>query len=97
MLDIAKALAYLASQSPRNIDRKHSALVHNDVRSPNVFLVSLAEDAAVHAKLGDYGPARFAAGKLQMGLQSWQYLAPEVLDPRSAGFDVRADVCAICF
>ena len=67
--------------------------MHNDVRSPNVFLVSLDEKAAVHAKLGDYGLARFAAGKLKMGLQSWQYLAPEVLDPRSAGFDVRADVC----
>ena len=57
-----------------------------------MFLVSLAEEAPVRAKLGDYGLARFAAGKLQMGLQSWQYLAPEVLDSSSAGFDVRADV-----
>ena len=95
MVDIAAALHYLHSQRP--------ALVHNDVRPPNIFLVSLTTDSgAVHAKLADYGLSRHATGSLKMGygsmllsssLQHFQYLSPEVLDSRKlAGFSVAADV-----
>ena len=43
------------------------AILHNDVRSPNVFIVSLRADAAILAKLADYGLARLESGDLKVG------------------------------
>ena len=67
LFDIAKGLGYLHTLE--------LPLVHNDLRSPNIFvrpgllpseIMSVEEDAAVHAKVADFGLARFAAGKLRM-------------------------------
>ena len=57
--DCAAGLNYLHSRVP--------AILHNDVRSPNVFLVDLHLEAPVVAKLADYGLARLESGDLRMG------------------------------
>ena len=57
--DCAAGLHYLHSRAP--------AILHNDVRSPNVFLVDLHVEAAIVAKLADYGLARLESGDLKMG------------------------------
>ena len=54
--------------------------------SPNVFLVSLEDDAPIRAKLADYGLVRLGGGNLRMGLDTRQWLAPEVMDSRG-GFN----------
>lgn len=82
MLDIAKAVAELHSASP--------PILHNDLRSPNVFAVSMEPDAPVHCKLGDFGLAQRLYGSCCRRLQTWQWLAPEVL--RGESFDLAADV-----
>jgi hypothetical protein len=70
--------------------------VHNDVRSPNVFLLQTKSSQSQVAKLADFGLARIAAGGLKMGLDSWQWLAPEVLDTRRAAtYTVQADVFSL--
>lgn len=82
MLDIAKALQALHGQS--------TPILHNDVRSPNVFVVSLEPDAPVHCKLGDFGLAQRLYGSCRLRLQTFQWLAPEVL--RGEDFGLEADV-----
>ena len=59
MQDCAAGLNYLHTRKP--------AIIHNDVRSPNVFLVELRADAPIVAKLADYGLARLESGNLKMG------------------------------
>ena len=45
------------------------------------------------AKLADFGLARMQSGGLKMGLDAWQWNAPEVMDGRKAAtFTVQADV-----
>lgn len=86
MLDLVMGLSYLHSFSP--------AFVHNDVRSPNVFLLQLQTSHLQVAKLGDFGLVRMDTGGLKMGLGAWRWLAPEVLDDRKAStFTTSADVC----
>jgi serine/threonine protein kinase len=47
-------------------------IVHRDLRSPNIFLVSTEENAKVNAKVGDFGMARYAAPKIKDTLKTWQ-------------------------
>jgi serine/threonine protein kinase len=82
MLDIAKGLSALHGSVP--------PIIHNDLRSPNVFVVSLDPAAPVHAKLGDFGLAQRFYGSCRLRLQTWQWLAPEVL--RGEDFGLSADV-----
>jgi serine/threonine protein kinase len=69
-------------------------IVHRDLRSPNIFLVSLDENAPVVAKVADFGLAAPSEGKLGRLLSTWQWVAPEILDPkrRTGGYDWRSDV-----
>ena len=70
-LDVAKAMAHMHSLVP--------AVLHRDLRSANVFLVSLDMNASVRAKVGDFGLASFATPTADGGVQTWQWMAPEVL------------------
>jgi serine/threonine protein kinase len=53
-LDIALALSFLHTQNP--------PIIHRDVRSPNILLASLDENANVVAKLADFGLATTLSG-----------------------------------
>ena len=83
--DVASALAYLHGQS--------SPIVHRDVRSPNVFIVSLDLNQGVIAKLGDYGLAATVVAKLTESLPTFQWLAPEILN--GAQYDESVDVYSL--
>jgi serine/threonine protein kinase len=82
-LDVAKGIRVMHSCSP--------PMAHNDIRSPNVFLVTLEDSAPIHAKLADFGLAREAIGNLHLKLAAWQWLAPEVI-AGTAGFNIEADI-----
>ncbi len=68
-LDIALAMRFLHSQSP--------PIAHRDLRSPNVFLVSLDPDSAVCAKVADFGLSVAVTSRQTFALASWQWMAPE--------------------
>jgi serine/threonine protein kinase len=87
-LDIANGVKHLHSIVP--------PIVHRDLRSPNVFLVNLLsfdENATVNAKVADFGLSRQASPKLGEILPTWQWLAPEIIDPSNvSGYDEKSDV-----
>lgn len=86
--DVAAALAFLHGCEPM--------ICHNDLRSPNVFLVQLKDPAQPVARLADYGLSRWFSGPLKMGLAAWKWLAPEVLDYRDASyFTEKADIFSL--
>ncbi len=82
-LDIAKAMQYLHSLTP--------PIVHRDLKSNNVFMVSISEDSIIHAKVADFGLSRrVVAGLSEAALGSWQWLAPEI---NNAGdYDEKSDI-----
>lgn len=63
----------------RYLHGQTTPIVHRDVRSPNVFIVSLDIEQGVVAKLGDYGLAATVSSKLTESLSTFQWLAPEIL------------------
>ncbi len=51
--------AKIALDAAKGLLQLHSKLIaHRDFRSPNIFIVSLAEDAEVNAKVADFGLAQ---------------------------------------
>jgi len=90
ILDIARGLRYLQRQEP--------PIIHRDLRSPNVFVMSLSEDEPINCKLGDFGLSQHSHPALQEVLGTWQWLAPEVFDPRARRYDERSDIyCSLSF
>ena len=80
-LDVSLALAYTHS----------CGIVHRDVRSFNVFMVSFDADArSPVAKLGDFGLATAVMGNLSDALPTFQWNPPEVL--KGCNYDLSADV-----
>lgn len=49
-------------------------------------------DADVNAIVGDFGLSRHVAPHLGEILPTWQWLAPQVIDPESDGYDHTADI-----
>jgi serine/threonine protein kinase len=81
-VDVALAVAWLHSLEP--------PVLHRDVRSPNVMLVSLNPQDRIVCKLGDFGSATQMSGRLTQALPTFQWMAPEVLAGRS--YDLSSDV-----
>ena len=59
-------------------------LIHRDVKSQNIFIVSLDENSvsssnSVHAKLGDFGSIVVASPSYSQRIGNYQYTAPEAL------------------
>jgi hypothetical protein len=48
-------------------------VVHRDLRSFNIFVMSLDESADVCAKIGDFGLSAVVHAKLNEALESWQW------------------------
>lgn len=57
-----------------------------------VNILNLDEDATINAKVGDFGLSRQAAPQLGELLPTWQWLSPEVIDPKGVHYDERADI-----
>jgi serine/threonine protein kinase/GTPase SAR1 family protein len=84
-LDVARGLRYLQSIRP--------PIMHRDLRSPNVFVLSLDENADCVAKVADFGLASKVLTSLSEVLFTWQWLAPEIIESDSnAQYDERADI-----
>ena len=79
-LDVARGMAYLHGLSP--------PVAHRDLRSPNVFLVSL-DSRHVCAKVADFGLATSVATFACEALLTWQWMAPEAYE--GVCYDERAD------
>ena len=71
-IDVAKGMQYLHNLSP--------PVIHRDLRSPNVFVVSSDDNAETVAKIGDFGLAEFTAHGLNEALPTWQWLPPETFN-----------------
>jgi len=83
-LDIAKGMRHLQSITP--------PIIHRDLRSPNILMVSKDPEAAVVAKVADFGLAQSVAPLVAGALGTWQWLAPEIIDNENLYYDERADV-----
>ncbi|KAH3760136.1 leucinerich repeat kinase [Pelomyxa schiedti] len=86
-LDVARGLSYLHTL--------HPPVVHRDLRSPNVFIQDVDPNALVRAKVADFGLSIRVAGKVAGVLSTWQWLAPEIIDAQSDGYDEQADVFSL--
>lgn len=71
-LDIARGLDYLQSASV--------PIVHRDLRSFNIFVMSLNPQDEVCVKIGDFGLSCTSFIPLNEILATWQWLAPEIID-----------------
>jgi hypothetical protein len=80
--DVACGMAHLHSSVP--------PIFHADLRSPNVFLCSLNANDPVCAKVADFGMSLRVAGYTKKVLETWQWLAPEILADQI--YDERADI-----
>ncbi len=86
-LDVAQGMNFLHQLSP--------PILHRDLRSPNVFLMSLDENASIVAKVADFGLAQklTTSSGITDRLETWQWMAPEAFGVNSAAtYDERADV-----
>jgi len=84
-VDIARGMRYLQALSP--------PIIHRDLRSPNVFVLTLNEEAEVCAKVADFGLASKVLTNMNEVLFTWQWLSPEEIDTENgAQYDERADV-----
>ena len=81
-LDISEGMKFLISNKP--------PILHRDLRSPNVFMMSLDESAPCVCKVGDFGMATILDFKLKEALSTWQWMAPEVLN--NEGYGETSDV-----
>jgi serine/threonine protein kinase len=85
-VDIARSLRYLHFRFER-------PFVHRDIRSPNVFLsCPITRNAKITAKLADFGLMTIAAPFVTGALHTFQWVAPESLNPASSFYDERSDV-----
>lgn len=83
-LDIARGMRHLCTQNP--------PIVHRDLRSPNIFVTGLDENLVVNAKVADFGLSMRVLSNFSDVLQTWQWLAPEVIDMTHCNYDETSDV-----
>eukprot|EP01094_Clydonella_sp_ATCC50884_P000240 TRINITY_DN10195_c0_g1_i1.p1 TRINITY_DN10195_c0_g1~~TRINITY_DN10195_c0_g1_i1.p1 ORF type:complete len:624 (+),score=168.98 TRINITY_DN10195_c0_g1_i1:265-2136(+) len=81
-LDIARGLEHMHAQSP--------PIAHRDVRSPNIFVLTLEIGAPVRVKVGDFGLSRRPCPTLSGGEFNPNWLAPEVM--LGEEYDHRMDI-----
>ena len=83
-LDIAKGMRYLQDVTP--------PIIHRDLRSPNVFMMSKNPSAFVVAKVADFGLSLRVEHRVGGFLPTWRWLAPEVIDVDNVYYDETADI-----
>jgi serine/threonine protein kinase len=57
---------------------RNPPIVHRDIRSYNIFIMSTDMNVKVNAKIGDFGLSVFSHFAIEEPLESWQWCAPEV-------------------
>ncbi|KAH3762642.1 TKL protein kinase [Pelomyxa schiedti] len=87
IVDITKGLSFLHSQEP--------AIIHRDLRSPNVFLECLDPDSPTVAKIADFGLSERLIPQASGLLLTWQWIAPEAMDTRISSYDEKSDVYSL--
>ena len=80
--DIAKGMSHLHSFSP--------PIIHRDLRSPNIFVLTLDINEPVRVKVGDFGLSRLVVPSLAGGDLNLNWLAPEVM--KGDEYDIKIDV-----
>jgi len=83
-LDIAKGMRYLQSVTP--------PIIHRDLRSPNIFMMSQNPSSFVVAKVADFGLSMRVEHRVGGFLPTWRWLAPEVIDVSNVYYDQTADI-----
>uniref|UniRef100_A0A6B2KYU7 Protein kinase domain-containing protein n=1 Tax=Arcella intermedia TaxID=1963864 RepID=A0A6B2KYU7_9EUKA len=83
--NIAKGVDYLHSNC-------FPPIVHRDLRSPNIFMVSDNPEDNVVCKVGDFGLAQQAAPHLSEVLDTWQWMAPETFRSENIRYDHSSDI-----
>ncbi|GAM17642.1 hypothetical protein SAMD00019534_008170 [Acytostelium subglobosum LB1] len=83
MLDIARGLEYMQALNP--------PIVHRDLRSPNIFICSLHEDAPVVAKIADFGLSQQSVPSVSGLLKSIHWMAPETIGAEQENYTEKAD------
>ncbi|KAN0024719.1 hypothetical protein ACTFIV_009128 [Dictyostelium citrinum] len=83
MLDIALGIEYMQNQNP--------PIVHRDLRSPNIFLQSLDENAPVCAKVADFGLSQQSVHSVSGLLGNFQWMAPETIGAEEESYTEKAD------
>jgi serine/threonine protein kinase len=71
-LDVTRGLMYLHTRDP--------PIIHRDLRSFNIFIMSINLDDEVNVKIGDFGLSTILYTDSNELLASWQWIAPEVLN-----------------
>ena len=69
-------------------------IVHRDLRTPNIVIVTLDCNAPVVAKVCDFGHALVELPPSGGELLTWQHLAPEILADSRIFYDHRVDIYA---
>jgi serine/threonine protein kinase len=83
-LDIAKGMDYLQGITP--------PVIHRDLRSPNVFMMSKDPCSEVVAKVADFGLSLRVEHRVGGILPTWRWLAPEVINVNNLYYDQTADI-----
>lgn len=79
--NIAAGLNYLQSQNP--------PICHRDIRSFNIFLFGINTSTPT-AKIGDFGLSFYSFVPLVQPMETWQWLAPEVIEGKK--YSERSDI-----
>ena len=66
-------------------------IIHRDLKSPNVLVVSVNKSDKVVVKVSDFGLSRFSSGNFN-GREVWNpyWIAPEIIDNKP--YDEKSDV-----
>eukprot|EP01133_Synstelium_polycarpum_P015754 gene15754-18720_t len=83
ILDVARGLEYMQALVP--------PIVHRDLRSPNIFICSLQEDAPVCAKVADFGLSQQSVPSVSGLLKSIHWMAPETIGAEQENYTEKAD------
>ena len=90
-LDIALGINELQSHNP--------PIIHRDLRCSNVFISSRSLDYKIpRAKLADFGLSRMISFGMRGILESWRWLAPELIQNNQCVYSISSDIYsfAIC-
>lgn len=85
-------IAYNIAQGMKYLHQCDPPIIHRDLRSPNIFINSLDLKDEHLAKVADFGMSEYAMPNISEMLPTWQWLAPEVINPKIKYYDEKSDI-----